>query len=161
MKCVRAGETIQLGKSFKIEFIQSTHSIADSVMVAIHTPVGTIVHTGDFKVDFTPIDGKVMDFARLAELGKQGVLALMSDSTNSEREGFTMSESTVGKVFDNIFADCKKRIVVANLIAQYWDDWIQNLADNIADEQVEFLFTYFFTESRVSNNSSISFSNKI
>lgn len=113
LKCVRAGDIIELGNSFKIEFIQSTHSIADSVMVAIHTPVGTVVHTGDFKVDFTPIDGRVMDFARLAELGKEGVLALMSDSTNSEREGFTMSESTVGKVFDNIFADCKKRIVVA------------------------------------------------
>lgn len=113
LKCVRAGDIIELGSSFKIEFIQSTHSIADSVMVAIHTPVGTVVHTGDFKVDFTPIDGRVMDFARLAELGKEGVLALMSDSTNSEREGFTMSESTVGKVFDNIFADCKKRIVVA------------------------------------------------
>lgn len=113
LKCVKAGDVIQLGKSFKIEFIQSTHSIADSVMVAIHTPVGTIVHTGDFKVDFTPIDGKVMDFARLAQLGTEGVLALMSDSTNSEREGFTMSESTVGKVFDSIFADCKKRIIVA------------------------------------------------
>ena len=113
LKCVKAGDIIELGKNFKIEFIQSTHSIADSVMVAIHTPVGTVVHTGDFKVDFTPIDGRVMDFARLAELGKQGVLALMSDSTNSEREGFTMSESTVGKVFDNIFADCKKRIIVA------------------------------------------------
>ena len=113
LKCVKAGDIIELGKNFKIEFIQSTHSIADSVMVAIHTPVGVIVHTGDFKVDFTPIDGRVMDFARLAELGKQGVLALMSDSTNSEREGFTMSESTVGKVFDNIFADCKKRIIVA------------------------------------------------
>lgn len=113
MKCVKAGDVVELGKAFKIEFIQSTHSIADSVMVAIHTPVGTVVHTGDFKVDFTPIDGRVMDFARLAELGKQGVLALMSDSTNSEREGFTMSESSVGKVFDKIFADCKKRIVVA------------------------------------------------
>ena len=113
LKCVKAGDTISLGTSFKIEFIQSTHSIADAMMVAIHTPVGTVVHTGDFKVDFTPIDGRVMDFTRLAELGKEGVLALMSDSTNSEREGFTMSESTVGKVFDNIFADCKKRIIVA------------------------------------------------
>lgn len=113
LKCVKAGDVISIGNSFKIEFIQSTHSIADSVMLAIHTPVGTVVHTGDFKVDFTPIDGRVMDFTRLAELGKEGVLALMSDSTNSEREGFTMSESTVGKVFDKIFADCKKRIIVA------------------------------------------------
>ena len=109
---VKAGETITLG-CFKIEFIQSTHSIADSMALAIHTPVGIIVHTGDFKVDYTPIDGKVMDFARLAELGKQGVLALMSDSTNSEREGFTMSEKTVGKVFEKIFNGCQKRIIVA------------------------------------------------
>lgn len=112
MKCVKAGDIITLG-SMKIEFIRTTHSIADSVAVAIHTPVGTIIHTGDFKVDFTPIDGKVMDFARFAELGTQGVLALMSDSTNSEREGYTMSESSVGKVFDEIFYDSQKRIIVA------------------------------------------------
>ena len=109
---VRAGESVTLG-CFKIEFIQSTHSIADSMAFAIHTPVGVVVHTGDFKVDYTPIDGKVMDFARLAELGKQGVLALMSDSTNSEREGFTMSEKTVGRVFEKIFNGCQKRIIVA------------------------------------------------
>ena len=113
MKCVRAGDIITLGSNFKVEFIQSTHSIADSVALAIHTPVGIVVHTGDFKIDYTPIDGKVMDFARLAELGKQGVLALMSDSTNSEREGYSMSESSVGKVFDKIFKGCDKRIIVA------------------------------------------------
>ncbi len=112
MKCVKAGDVISIG-GLKVEFIRTTHSIADSVAVAIHTPVGTIIHTGDFKVDFTPIDGKVMDFARFAELGTQGVLALMSDSTNSEREGYTMSESSVGKVFDEIFYDCQKRIIVA------------------------------------------------
>ena len=112
MKCVKAGDVIKLGK-FQIEFIRVNHSIADAVALAITTPVGTVVHTGDFKVDYTPIDGKQIDLARFAELGKQGVLALMSDSTNAEREGFTMSESTVGKVFDNIFADCKKRIIVA------------------------------------------------
>lgn len=112
LKCVKAGDVITLG-SMKIEFIRTTHSIADAVAVAIHTPVGVVVHTGDFKVDYTPIDGKVMDFARFAELGSQGVLALMSDSTNSEREGYTMSESSVGKVFDEIFYDCNKRIIVA------------------------------------------------
>lgn len=112
MKCVKAGDIVTIG-NFKVEFIQSTHSIADSVAIAIHTPVGTVIHTGDFKIDFTPIDGKVMDFARLAELGSKGVLALMSDSTNSERPGYTMSESSVGKVFDEIFLDCKKRIIVA------------------------------------------------
>lgn len=112
MKCVRAGDIVTIG-NFKVEFIQSTHSIADSVAIAIHTPVGVVIHTGDFKVDFTPIDGKVMDFARLAELGSKGVLALMSDSTNSEKPGYTMSERSVGKVFDEIFLDCKKRIIVA------------------------------------------------
>ncbi len=110
---VNPGDTIKLGKYFKIEFIQSSHSIPDSVMLAIQTPVGTIVHTGDFKVDFTPMDGKIMDFGRLAELGSQGVLALMSDSTNAERKGFTMSESSVGEVFEKLFTHCTKRIVVA------------------------------------------------
>ncbi len=107
------GETISLGKNFKVEFIRSSHSIPDSVMLAITTPVGTILHTGDFKVDYTPIDGKIMDFGRIAELGNQGILALMSDSTNSERKGFTMSERTVGEVFDKLFIHCTKRIVVA------------------------------------------------
>ena len=110
---VEQGQTIKLGKNFKIEFIRSSHSIPDSVMLGITTPAGTILHTGDFKVDFTPIDGKIMDFGRIAELGKQGILALMSDSTNSERKGFTMSESSVGEVFDKLFSHCTKRIVVA------------------------------------------------
>ena len=110
---VSPGQTIKLGRRFKVEFIQSSHSIPDSVMFAITTPVGTVIHTGDFKVDFTPMDGKIMDFGRLAELGNKGVLALMSDSTNAERKGFTMSESTVGDVFEKLFTNCKKRIVVA------------------------------------------------
>lgn len=107
------GQTIALGKNFKIEFIRSSHSIPDSVMLAITTPAGTVLHTGDFKVDYTPIDGKLMDFGRIAELGNQGILALMSDSTNAERKGFTMSESSVGEVFDKLFIHCTKRIVVA------------------------------------------------
>ena len=107
------GETIELGKNFKVEFIRSSHSIPDSVMLAITTPAGTVLHTGDFKVDYTPIDGKIMDFGRIAELGNQGVLALMSDSTNAERKGFTMSEKSVGEVFDKLFLHCTKRIVVA------------------------------------------------
>lgn len=82
-------------------------------MLAIKTPVGTVLHTGDFKIDYTPIDGQVMDFGRIAELGNQGILALMSDSTNSERKGYTMSESTVGDVFEKLFQNCTKRIVVA------------------------------------------------
>lgn len=110
---VMQGQTIELGKNFKIEFIRSSHSIPDSVMLAITTPAGTVLHTGDFKVDYTPIDGKIMDFGRIAELGKEGILALMSDSTNAERKGFTMSERSVGEVFDKLFLHCTKRIVVA------------------------------------------------
>ncbi len=106
------GQTVNLG-CFKIEFIRSSHSIPDSVMVAITTPAGTVLHTGDFKIDYTPIDGKIMNLGRIAELGNKGILALMSDSTNSERKGFTMSESSVGEVFDKLFMHCTKRIVVA------------------------------------------------
>ena len=112
LNIVSQGETIDFGK-IKVEFIRSCHSIPDSVMLAIHTPVGTVLHTGDFKIDYTPIDNQMMDFGRIAELGNQGVLALMSDSTNSERKGYTMSESSVGEVFDKLFLNCTKRIVVA------------------------------------------------
>ncbi len=109
---VKQGQTIVLGK-MRIEFIRSCHSIPDSVALAIHTPVGTVIHTGDFKIDYTPIDDQKIDLGRLAELGNKGVLALLSDSTNAERKGYTMSESTVGEVFDKLFANCKKRIVIA------------------------------------------------
>ncbi len=109
---VNQGDTVNLGK-MKVEFIRSSHSIPDAVMLAIHTPAGTVVHTGDFKVDYTPIDGQEMDLGRLAEIGNNGVLALLSDSTNSERKGYTMSEKSIGPVFDNLFEGCKKRIVVA------------------------------------------------
>ncbi len=110
---VKAGQTIQLG-AFRVEFIRSTHSIADSVMLAIETPVGTVFHTGDFKVDYTPIEGEPIDFQRIAELGRKGILMLMSDSTNVERPGYTMSERKVGDSFDNIFRDSKARILVAS-----------------------------------------------
>lgn len=113
MHIINQGETIKLGNNFKVEFIRSSHSIPDSVMLAITTPSGTILHTGDFKVDYTPIDGQLMNFGRIAELGQQGILALMSDSTNSERKGFTMSERSVGDVLDKLFLNCTKRIVVA------------------------------------------------
>lgn len=112
LKIVEQGQTINFGK-IKVEFIRSCHSIPDSVMLAIHTPVGTVMHTGDFKIDHTPIDGKLMDLGRIAEIGNKGVLALMSDSTNSERKGYTMSESSVGEVFDKLFLNCTKRIVVS------------------------------------------------
>ncbi len=109
---VNQGETIKFGK-IQVEFIRSCHSIPDSVMLAIKTPAGTVLHTGDFKIDHSPIDGQVMDFGRIAELGNEGILALMSDSTNAERKGYTMSESTVGDVFEKLFQGCSKRIVVA------------------------------------------------
>ena len=112
LNVVKQGQTIVLGK-MRVEFIRSCHSIPDSVALAIHTPVGTVVHTGDFKIDYTPIDDQKIDLGRLAELGNRGVLALLSDSTNSERKGYTMSESTVGEVFDKLFLNCKKRIVIA------------------------------------------------
>ena len=112
MITVNQGETINFGK-MQIEFIRSCHSIPDAVALGIHTPIGTIIHTGDFKIDYTPIDDERMDFGRLAELGNKGVLALMSDSTNAERKGYTMSESTVGEVFEKLFLNCTKRIVVA------------------------------------------------
>ncbi len=112
LKIVTQGQTIVLGK-MRVEFIRSSHSIPDAVAIAIHTPVGTVIHTGDFKIDYTPIDDERMDLGRLAELGNKGVLALLSDSTNAERKGYTMSESTVGEVFDKFFLNCTKRIVVA------------------------------------------------
>ncbi|MCQ4921497.1 ribonuclease J [Tissierella carlieri] len=112
LNVVRHGETIQLG-ILDIEFIKTGHSIPDSAALAIHSPVGTIVHTGDFKIDYTPIDGDVIDLNRFAELGNKGVLVLMADSTNAERPGYTMSERTVGNTFRDIFMNHKHRIIVA------------------------------------------------
>ncbi|MDU4327427.1 MAG: ribonuclease J, partial [Clostridium celatum] len=112
LNVVNAGDTIALEK-VKVEFIRTNHSIADSCALAIHTPLGIVVHTGDIKVDFTPVDGKVIDLQRLAKLGKQGVLLLMADSTNACHPGYTMSEKTVGETLDNLFSKGKGRIIVA------------------------------------------------
>lgn len=112
LKCVKPRDIVKFTK-FKVEFIKMTHSIADAVALAITTPVGVVFHTGDFKVDYTPIDGEPMDFQRIAELGQKGILLLMSDSTNVQRPGYTMSEITVSKEFDKIFSNCNKRIIVA------------------------------------------------
>ena len=109
---VEQGQTVHFG-NIRVEFIRSNHSIPDSVMLAIHTPVGIVLHTGDFKIDYTPIDDKLIDLGRIAELGNKGIVALLSDSTNAERKGFTMSESSVGEVFDKLFLNNNKRIVVA------------------------------------------------
>ena len=109
---VEPRQVLKFGK-FKVEFIRVTHSIADSMAIAITTPVGTVLHTGDFKIDYTPIDGGYMDLQRIAELGKEGVTLLLSDSTNVQRPGHTMSERSVGKELDRLFTNCTKRIIVA------------------------------------------------
>ena len=108
---VEPGKSVRAGK-FTVEFLHVNHSIADSVAFAIHTHMGTVVHTGDFKIDSTPIDGEVIDLARFGELGKEGVLALLADSTNVERPGFTPSEKTVGATFTRQFQGCDDRIIV-------------------------------------------------
>ena len=110
---VTAGDNVKISKNFMVEFIRVNHSISDAVGMAIKTPVGTVVHTGDFKIDCTPIEGSMIDLAKFGELGKKGVLALMSDSTNVERAGYTMSERTVGEKFETIFKGTRSRIFVA------------------------------------------------
>ncbi len=110
---VKSGDMVKLG-AFKVEFIHTNHSIADAVAIALHTPIGVVLHSGDFKIDTTPIEGGMLDVARFGELGKKGVLALLSDSTNVERPGYTMSEATVGDTFDELFRGASdKRIIVA------------------------------------------------
>ncbi|WP_294388519.1 ribonuclease J [uncultured Clostridium sp.] len=109
---VKPRDVIRLN-SVSVEFIKTNHSIADSVAIAVHTPLGVVLHTGDFKVDYTPIDGEAMDFARFAELGKKGVLAMMADSTNVERAGYTNSEKIVGESLTRIFGKTKGRIIIA------------------------------------------------
>ena len=112
-KVVKYGQHINLG-CFRVEFIKTNHSIQDAAALAIYSPAGNVVHTGDFKVDYTPVFGDAIDLQRFGEIGKKGVLALMCDSTNAERPGFTNSERTVGKTFDNIFADhSNTRIIIA------------------------------------------------
>ena len=112
-KVVKFGQSINLGQ-FRIEFIKTNHSIVDAAALAIYSPAGIVVHTGDFKVDYTPVFGDAIDLQRFAEIGKKGVLALMCDSTNAERPGFTPSEKTVGKTFDSLFSEHRDtRIIIA------------------------------------------------
>ncbi|MBC7960777.1 MAG: ribonuclease J, partial [Vallitaleaceae bacterium] len=111
--CIEPGATIELGV-FKVECIGTNHSISGALALAIHSPAGVVIHSGDFKVDYTPIHGSPIDLQKLAELGKKGVLLLMADSTNAERKGYTSSERTVGKAFDEIFSESREnRIIVA------------------------------------------------
>lgn len=112
LRTIKAGDKIQL-RDFKIETIRTTHSIADAICLAITTPAGVIFHTGDFKIDYTPIDGEPIEFARLAEIGKKGVTLMMCDSTNAVRPGFTASERVVGRTIENIFRTAKTRIIIA------------------------------------------------
>ena len=112
-KVVKFGQSINLGQ-FRVEFIRTNHSIVDAAALAIYSPAGTVVHTGDFKVDYTPVFGDPIDLQRFAEIGKKGVLAIMCDSTNAERPGFTASEKTVGRAFDNLFEEHENsRIIIA------------------------------------------------
>ncbi|NLK21556.1 MAG: ribonuclease J [Epulopiscium sp.] len=125
--CVSTGQTIDL-EPFKIEFIRTNHSIADAVALAVYTPAGVVIHSGDFKVDYTPIRGNTIDLQRFAILGSQGVLALLSDSTNADRKGYTMSEKTVGSVFEEIFAESiHQRIMVATFASNV--DRVQQIID--------------------------------
>ena len=121
-----AGQVVKAGR-FSVEFIHVNHSIADAVAFAIKCPVGTCVHTGDFKIDATPIQGGMMDLARLGELGKEGVLALLADSTNVERPGYTRSERSVGASFDALFRGCEERIIVTTFASNV--DRIQQVID--------------------------------
>ncbi|MCX4268352.1 MAG: ribonuclease J [Lachnospiraceae bacterium] len=130
-KVVKHGQSINLG-CFRIEFIRTNHSIADAAALAIYTPAGILIHTGDFKVDYTPVFGDMIDLQRFGEIGKKGVLALMCDSTNAIRPGFTMSERTVGRTFDNIFAEhTMNRIIVATFASNV--DRVQQIV-NSADK---------------------------
>jgi ribonuclease J len=113
LKTIKAGEVVTIGP-FRIETIRTTHSIADSLCLAIDTPVGKIFHTGDFKIDYTPVDGEPINFQRLAEIGREGVLLMMADSTNAERKGYTASERVVGTTLENIFRGSDSRIIIAS-----------------------------------------------
>ena len=126
LNCVSPGDTIRLG-CFSVEFIKTSHSIAGACALAINTPIGTLIHTGDFKVDYTPIDGEPIDIARLAYFGSRGVLALMSDSTNVENEGHTPSERGIGKTFEHCFDKAKGRVIVATFASNIYR--IQQIAD--------------------------------
>ncbi len=127
-KVVKHGQSINLG-CFRIEFIRTNHSIADAAALAIYTPAGILIHTGDFKVDYTPVFGDMIDLQRFGEIGKKGVLALMCDSTNAIRPGFTMSERTVGRTFDNIFSEhTSNRIIVATFASNV--DRVQQIVNS-------------------------------
>lgn len=138
LQVVKQGQSVRLG-GFEVEFIRVCHSIPDSVALALHTALGTIVHTGDFKIDYTPIDGQPTDLQRFGELGKQGVLLLMAESTNVERPGYTMSESTVGDTFETIFRHAEDRIIIASFASNVHR--IQQVVDAARDNNRKIAFS--------------------
>ena len=128
LRNINAGDRVRIGEAFRIETIRTTHSIADSICLSIDTPAGRVFHTGDFKVDYTPVDGEPIDFRRLAEIGREGVDFLMADSTNAVRQGYTASESTVGKNLATIFAQTDSRIIIATFSSNVHR--LQKIIDN-------------------------------
>jgi ribonuclease J len=145
---INAGETIEL-ENLKIEFIRVTHSIADSCAIAIHSPVGVILHTGDFKIDYTPIDGLVMDLERISNLGKEGILLLMADSTNVEREGHTISERAIGKTLTRILSNAEGRVIVATFASNI------HRMQQIADASVKYGRKIVFSGRSMENISQV------
>lgn len=148
LKTVEAGETIEF-EDIKVEFIRNTHSIADSCSLAIHTPIGNIVHTGDFKIDYTPIDGLVMDLERISELGKDGVLLLMADSTNVERQGHSLSEKSIGQTLNRIFSTATGRVIVATFASNI------HRMQQIADASVKYKRKIAFSGRSMENISTV------
>jgi len=148
LKTVEAGETIEF-EDIKVEFIRNTHSIADSCSLAIHTPIGNIVHTGDFKIDYTPIDGLVMDLERISELGKEGVLLLMADSTNVERQGHSLSEKSIGQTLNRIFSTATGRVIVATFASNI------HRMQQIADASVKYKRKIAFSGRSMENISTV------
>ena len=145
---VNAGETIEL-QNLKIEFIRVTHSIADSCAIAIHSPLGVILHTGDFKIDYTPIDGLVMDLERISNLGRDGVLLLMADSTNVERTGHSISEKVIGNTLNRIFSNAEGRVIVASFASNI------HRIQQIADASVKYGRKIVFTGRSMDNISQV------
>lgn len=148
LKTVEAGETIEF-EDIKVEFIRNTHSIADSCSLAIHTPIGNIVHTGDFKIDYTPIDGLAMDLERISELGKDGVLLLMADSTNVERQGHSLSEKSIGQTLNRIFSTATGRVIVATFASNI------HRMQQIADASVKYKRKIAFSGRSMENISTV------
>lgn len=149
LNIVEPGDVVSL-KHISVEFIRNTHSIADSCSLAIKTPIGTILHSGDFKIDYTPIDGKLMDLERIAALGKEGILLLMADSTNVEREGHSLSEKSIGQTLDRIFSRAKGRVIVATFASNI------HRMQQIADASVKYDRKIAFSGRSMENMSKVS-----